>query len=78
MTAGLAFQATTNLRSLPINPWAGVSVLAAWAGMSPRSYRRAGVAAAGRVRVTTEHVPGKSYDWAVESSESTVSVVCQS
>jgi ABC-2 type transport system permease protein len=34
MTAGLAIQATTNLRSLPINPWAGVSVLAAWAGAS--------------------------------------------
>lgn len=31
MTAGLAIQATTNLRSLPIAPWAGLGVLAAWA-----------------------------------------------
>jgi ABC-2 type transport system permease protein len=31
MTAGLAVQATTNLRSLPIGPWAGLGVLAAWA-----------------------------------------------
>lgn len=34
MTAGLAVQATTNLRSLPIAPWAGLSVLAAWAAAS--------------------------------------------
>ena len=31
MNAGLAIQATTGLRSLPISPWAGLSVLAAWA-----------------------------------------------
>jgi ABC-2 type transport system permease protein len=31
MTAGLAVQATTNLRRLPIQPWAGLGVLAAWA-----------------------------------------------
>jgi ABC-2 type transport system permease protein len=31
MTAGLAVQATTNLRSQPIAPWAGMGVLAAWA-----------------------------------------------
>ena len=31
LTAGLAIQATTNLRSLPIAPWAGLGVLAAWA-----------------------------------------------
>lgn len=31
MTAGLAVQATTNLRNLPISPWSGLSVLAAWA-----------------------------------------------
>jgi len=31
MTAGLAIQATTNLRHLPIAPWAGLGVLAAWA-----------------------------------------------
>jgi ABC-2 type transport system permease protein len=31
MTAGLAVQATTNLGSLPIGPWAGLGVLAAWA-----------------------------------------------
>ncbi|MFC1440276.1 ABC transporter permease [Streptacidiphilus sp. N1-10] len=31
MTAGLAVQATTGLRSLPIGPWAGLGVLAAWA-----------------------------------------------
>ena len=34
MTAGLAIQATTNLRSLPIAPWAGLGVLAAWAAAS--------------------------------------------
>jgi ABC-2 type transport system permease protein len=32
MTAGLAIQATTGLSSLPISPWAGLGVLAAWAG----------------------------------------------
>jgi ABC-2 type transport system permease protein len=32
MIAGLAIQATTNLRSLPIAPWAGLGVLALWAG----------------------------------------------
>jgi ABC-2 type transport system permease protein len=31
MTAGLAIQATTGLNSLPISPWAGIGVLAAWA-----------------------------------------------
>ncbi len=31
MTAGLAIQATINLPSLPIGPWAGLGVLAAWA-----------------------------------------------
>jgi len=31
MTAGLAIQATTSLRSQPISPWAGIGVLAAWA-----------------------------------------------
>ena len=31
MTAGLAIQATTGLHSLPIGPWAGLGVLAAWA-----------------------------------------------
>jgi ABC-2 type transport system permease protein len=31
MTAGMAIQATTNLRSLPISPWAGLGVLGAWA-----------------------------------------------
>jgi ABC-2 type transport system permease protein len=33
MTAGLAIQATTGLRSLPIAPWAGLGVLAAWAAV---------------------------------------------
>jgi ABC-2 type transport system permease protein len=32
MTAGLAIQATTNLGGLPIGPWAGLGVLAAWTG----------------------------------------------
>lgn len=32
MTAGLAIQATTNLRGLAIGPWPGLGVLAAWAG----------------------------------------------
>jgi ABC-2 type transport system permease protein len=31
MTAGLAIQATTGLRHLPIGPWPGLGVLAAWA-----------------------------------------------
>ncbi len=31
MTAGLAIQATRNVGSLPISPWAGLGVLAAWA-----------------------------------------------
>jgi ABC-2 type transport system permease protein len=31
MTAGLAIQATHNIHSLPIAPWAGLGVLAAWA-----------------------------------------------
>ena len=31
MTAGLAVQATTGLDQLPIGPWAGLGVLAAWA-----------------------------------------------
>jgi ABC-2 type transport system permease protein len=31
MTAGLAIQATTGLRDLPISPWAGLGVLTAWA-----------------------------------------------
>ena len=30
-TAGLAIQATRNLRTLPIGPWPGLGVLAAWA-----------------------------------------------
>jgi ABC-2 type transport system permease protein len=34
MTAGLAIQDTTNLRHLPIAPWAGLGVLAAWAAAS--------------------------------------------
>jgi ABC-2 type transport system permease protein len=31
MNAGLAIQATTGLTSLPLSPWTGLSVLAAWA-----------------------------------------------
>jgi ABC-2 type transport system permease protein len=31
MTAGLDIQATTDLSSLPLRPWAGLGVLAAWA-----------------------------------------------
>jgi ABC-2 type transport system permease protein len=31
MTAGMAIQATTGLRDLPVSPWAGLGVLAAWA-----------------------------------------------
>ena len=31
MTAGLEIEATTGLHSLPIGPWAGLGVLAAWA-----------------------------------------------
>ena len=31
MSSGLAIQATTDLASLPIGPWAGLGVLAAWA-----------------------------------------------
>jgi hypothetical protein len=31
MTAGLEIQASTGLSALPISPWAGLGVLAAWA-----------------------------------------------
>lgn len=31
MSAGLAIQATADLRSLPIGPWAGLGVTAGWA-----------------------------------------------
>jgi ABC-2 type transport system permease protein len=31
MTAGLDIQATTNIRALPLTPWQGLGVLAAWA-----------------------------------------------
>jgi ABC-2 type transport system permease protein len=31
MGAGLAIQNTTNLHNLPIGPWPGLGVLAAWA-----------------------------------------------
>ena len=41
MTAGLAIQATTNLRRLPIAPWAGLGVLAAWAAAEPARRRAA-------------------------------------
>lgn len=34
MSAGLNIQATTQLNSLPIGPWAGLGVLAAWAGVA--------------------------------------------
>lgn len=34
MQAGLAIQATTGLRGLPIGPWAGLGVLAVWATMA--------------------------------------------
>jgi len=34
MTAGLAVQATTGLRDLPIAPWSGLGVLTAWAAAS--------------------------------------------
>jgi ABC-2 type transport system permease protein len=34
MSAGLSIQATTHLHSLPIQPWAGLGVLAAWAAGS--------------------------------------------
>jgi ABC-2 type transport system permease protein len=30
MTAGMYIPATTNLRSLPLTPWQGLGVLAAW------------------------------------------------
>jgi ABC-2 type transport system permease protein len=33
MTAGLAVQATTGLRGLPVGPWAGLGVLAGWAAV---------------------------------------------
>jgi ABC-2 type transport system permease protein len=32
MTAGLAVQATRDLRSLPVGPWSGLGVLAAYTG----------------------------------------------
>jgi ABC-2 type transport system permease protein len=33
-TAGLTVQATTDLNDLPIGPWAGLAVLAAWSAAS--------------------------------------------
>jgi ABC-2 type transport system permease protein len=33
-SAGLAIQATTDLRSLPIGPWEGLGVLAIWSGVA--------------------------------------------
>lgn len=34
MSAGLAIQSTTDLSSLPLSPWAGIGVTAAWAAAS--------------------------------------------
>ncbi len=34
LMAGLAMQSTTDLASLPIRPWAGLGVVAAWAGLA--------------------------------------------
>ncbi len=34
MSAGLAIQATTNLHSLPLSPWAGLGVTAGWAAVA--------------------------------------------
>jgi ABC-2 type transport system permease protein len=34
MNAGLAIQNTTNLRGLPISPWSGLGVLAAWTAVA--------------------------------------------
>jgi ABC-2 type transport system permease protein len=34
MTAGMAIQATTGLHTLPISPWPGLGVLAAWAAVA--------------------------------------------
>ena len=34
MTAGMYIQATTDLRSLPLAPWQGLGVLAAWAAVA--------------------------------------------
>ncbi|MEV4095831.1 ABC transporter permease [Streptosporangium saharense] len=34
MNAGLAVQSTTNLTSLPLTPWTGLGVLAAWAAVA--------------------------------------------
>jgi ABC-2 type transport system permease protein len=34
MSAGLAIQATRNLRTLPIGPWAGLGVLGAWTAVA--------------------------------------------
>jgi ABC-2 type transport system permease protein len=31
MTSGLDIQATANIRTLPLSPWQGLGVLAAWA-----------------------------------------------
>jgi ABC-2 type transport system permease protein len=31
MTAGLAIEATRNIRSLPVSPWTGLGIVAAWA-----------------------------------------------
>jgi ABC-2 type transport system permease protein len=34
MSAGLTIQDTTGLRGLPISPWGGLGVLAAWAAVA--------------------------------------------
>ncbi|HEY3750411.1 MAG TPA: ABC transporter permease, partial [Pseudonocardiaceae bacterium] len=47
MDAGLAVQATTHLDRLPIGPWAGFGVLAAWS---------AGALLAGTLRLTSRDV----------------------
>ena len=57
MTAGLYIQATTNLRSLPLTPWQGLGVLAAWAAGAD-----AGRGPAAAVPGRMIQVPGR-YAW---------------
>ena len=51
MTAGLTIQDTTGLRGLPLSPWAGLGVLAAWAARRAAARRAAAPAAR---RITTD------------------------
>ncbi len=74
MTAGLAIQATTDLSSLPISPWAGLGVLAAWsaAALWPAG-SSSGCATRERAPVTSPADP--SAPWPVRRAFPLIAVV---